>query len=609
MTRQLPFAPYPSINHHGVTGDRRTAALTAADGTIDWMCLPDYDGASVFGALLDAQRGGYWRIGPHVPINGAQSYIDDSPALVTTWGNEFWELELADLMVWPEEQRSRERGQRRVLVRRLRCTLGKVRCSMHLCPRYDFDTAARATSSEGGVVFQLADDRLGLWTSFPVTVDKEQASATMELRNGDELWAVLALDEDPGDWSCEAAKKAFEETIAYWSEWIGGLSYSGLRARRMQRSGLIIHMLGYAPSGAMVAAPTTSLPEQLGGPRNYDYRFAWIRDASLSVAGLALLGDRQTTTRYMDWLAQLKSETEMPLQVAYHVNGNPDIQQRERHDIEGYRRSLPVRLGNRAFDQIQPGSLGYLCDSILIYLKQGGDWKPKYWDLIERVARYIVKHWNEEDNGIWELPKKAHYVSSKVMSWVVLDRAIQIGQRTGHKEEAHVWVKLRDTIHADVLKKGWSERQQTFVQHYGSEAIDASELLIPVMGFLPAKDERVHATVDRIAEGLTIDGLVYRFQPLESPVEGPSPLGEFEGSFLPCSFWLATAHTLAGRIGDAEEVLRRAEKLTSDVGLFAEEADARSNEMLGNFPLLFSQVEYIRAVFALAAAKSASGDG
>lgn len=621
MARLLPFIPYPSINNHGVTGDRRTAALIAADGTIDWMCVPDYDGASIFGVLLDAERGGFWRLGPSVPITGTQGYLEHSPAVRTHWGGQTGELEVIDLMVWPEEQRRPDRARRRVLVRQLRCVSGNVAYAMHLRPRYDFDNEPEIQRVKGGASLSFHDLSLGLWTSFDLQQSEQGIEAAGSLHDGEEAWAVLALGEDPGDWNADKAKHAFEETVHYWNDWQTHLTYQGPRSRRMEHSGLIIHLLGYAPEGSLVASPTTSLPERVGGQHNYDYRFAWVRDASLSIAGLALLGDNETSTRYLDWLATLKSSSEMPLQVVYHISGSRNVHERHRTDITGYRGSLPVRFGNRAVNQVQLGSLGYFCDCALIHLEQGGQWKSTHWELVKRVAEYTARHWREPDSGIWELPQQEQYTSSKVMSWVVLDRALKIAQRTGYagdtghttlaEHTGHAghtaatdpemisWKRQRDAIFEDVMEHGWSEHQQSFVQRYGSEALDGSLLLIPVMGFLPANHPRTRCTVERIVEKLSIDGLVYRFEPLETPVEHQHPMGEFEGSFLPCTFWLATAYALAGHTLDAENILRRVESLTEAVGLFSEEADARNNELLGNYPLLFSQVEYVRAVLAL----------
>ncbi|MBW3633951.1 MAG: glycoside hydrolase family 15 protein, partial [Chloroflexi bacterium] len=393
------------------------------------------------------------------------------------------------------------------------------------------------------------------------------------------------------------------KSIHYWETWTRDLTYTGPRGHRMRRTAQTVHLLSYAPTGSLVAAPTTSLPERIGGDRNYDYRFAWVRDASLSLAILSLLGDRETARRYMDWLANLGSSTDSPLQVVYRVTGGTDLTQQERRDRAGYRESLPVRIGNHAFDQRQLDSLGYLADCALIYLKQGGDWREAYWRLIRTAADYTVANWQLPDSGIWELPGHQHYVSSKVMSWVTLQRAVEIAKRTGHGDEIDAWLTAMDAIHAEVMARGWSDRLGAFTQRYDADTLDAAALLIPVMGFLPAYHPRVVATVEQIAASLTVNGLVHRFIAAETPGHDDLPLGEFEGAFLPCTFWLATTYAMMGRPDDAEAILARVEPIAGDLGLFAEEIDARAGTFLGNSPLLFTHVEYARAVLELAKAR------
>lgn len=403
-----PFIPYPAIRHHAVIGDRRTAALVASDGTIDWLSLPNYDGAPYLGTLLDVDLGGYWRFGPRRLVSGHQEYLDESAVAVTTWTLAHGELELTDFMPWPRERRPREDEPRRIVLRRVRCTRGAVKCAMRLRPRPDFSSAARARTPEGRWLFDDGKHSLGLWTTFPVeALDEldETVGADLRLEQGDEHWAVLALDEPPSAWSVDSAKHALEDTLAYWRDWLGNLSNAcGPYARRMRRSGMAIHLLSFAPDGSLVAAPTTSLPERIGGSRNYDYRFAWVRDASLSVFGLARLGDQQTATRYLDWMAHLKSDSEMPVQVVYRISGETKLDEKKRDDLRGYRVSRPVIIGNRAARQVQPGSLGYLADCALEHLDGGGDWQLEYWQLIARCAEYVATHWREKDNGIWELP-------------------------------------------------------------------------------------------------------------------------------------------------------------------------------------------------------------
>ena len=603
MTEPLPFIPYPLIERHGVIGDRRTAALVAADGTIDWFCLPDYDSPSVFGSLIDAERGGFWRLGPVHPTFGLQRYVTQSAALQTVWETEACALILTDVMLAPEDDRMAGAERRRTIVRHLRCTRGAVSCLSLIQPRRDFVSAVTVRSVEGGVIFEADDLHLGLWSSYPLLTDDDSASTTVHLRSGEAVWTVLSLGQMPNAWTEARAEAALAESVHYWEAWNRHLTYTGPRGDRMRRTAQTVHLLSYAPAGSLVAAPTTSLPERIGGDRNYDYRFAWVRDASLSLAILSLLGDRETARRYMDWLSDLGSATDSPLQVVYRVTGGTDLTQQERDDLAGYRESRPVRIGNHAFGQRQLDSLGYLADCALIYLKQGGAWRDAYWRMIRAAADYTVANWRLPDSGIWELPGEQHYVSSKVMSWVTLERTVEIAKRTGHPDVIDAWLTAMDAIHVEVMARGWSERLGAFTQRYEADTLDAAALLIPVMGFLPADHPRVIATVEQIAASLTIDGLVHRFLAAETPGHDDLPLGEFEGAFLPCTFWLATTYAMMGRPDDAEAILARVEPIAGELGLFAEEVDARAGVFLGNSPLLFSHAEYARAVLELAKAR------
>src|SRR5579859_5427164 len=600
MHERLPFIPYPPIEQHGVIGDRRTAALVAADGTLDWLCLPDYDGESLFASLLDARKGGYWRFGPAIPAPGHQRYLEESAALVTTWAARESELELTDLMAWPQDERPSSTSDSRVVLRRLRCVRGEGACSLLIYPRTNFVRAASVMQVSGGLELRVGGYRLGLWSTQPLQVDATGAHAYFRLRAGEEAWAIITQGEWPEAWSLPRAQSALRETMDYWQHSLDNLSYEGPRRAQARRSAMVLHLLNYAPDGSLVAAPTTSLPERIGGHRNYDYRFAWVRDASLSLAALSLLGDTDTATRYLDWLTGLGSLTDMPLQPMYGLSGGLDLEEHERTDAYGYRGSQPVREGNRAYLQHQRGSLGYLIDCAELHLREGGSWKESYWELIRKVADYMAANWQRPDSGIWELPAEAHYVSSKVLDWVGLDRAIKIAERTGHQRETDGWQRVMRQMYAEVMERGWSERLGAFRQHYDGEGLDASVLLIPVTGFLPSDHPRVISTVKRIEEALMIDGFVYRFQPGETPGYGDVPVGEFEGAFLPCTFWLATTYAMMGRLDDADEILAQAERVAGDVGLFAEEVDARTGHFLGNTPLLFSQMEYVRSIVTLA---------
>ena len=592
---------YPQLAQLGVVGDRRTAAVISADGIVRWLCLPDYDGISVFGSLLDAERGGYWRLGPTATgqdggAAGHQCYVDDNNVLVTTWQSTDGELELTDAMLAPNAWRPSGDEGRRTLLRRLRCKRGSATCIMELMPRDDFAPGLVTSRVTGGLELRVAGFALGLWTSRPVEPASDGITASFALTAGEEFWAILGLADNPAAWNPQVAEEALQATLRHWRELSGRYNYRGPRRDRVIRSALAIELLSFVPTGALVAAATSSLPERIGGDRNYDYRYAWIRDASMAIATLSVLGDVESAERYLSWLSRLGSSTEMPLQVLYRVDGGTGIEERSRDDLAGYRHSPPVRFGNHAYRQRQIDCFGYLADCAVIYLDRGGRWAPEHWRLIRAIADYTVRNWRKPSNGIWERDRRRHFVSSKVMSWTTLKRALEFADRTGESGKFRQWRVAMTEIHADVMERGWSDQLQSFRQHYDADTLDASTLLIPLMGFLPPTHRRVVATVERIEAELMIDGLLHRFRPEHSDL----PMGQFEGAFLPCCFWLAAVYALMGRSEDCQAMLQRTERLTGNSGLFSEEADSGSLLLLGNIPMIFSHAEYARAALQLA---------
>jgi GH15 family glucan-1,4-alpha-glucosidase len=597
-----------------VIGDRRTAALVAADGTIDWYCVPDYDGDSVFGSILDVDRGGFWRFGPEEPTLGIQRYLERTAILLTEWELPSGKLELCDAMPWPDDDRRQGEAQRSI-IRRIRCLSGAASVHFQLAPRCKFhDMELQVEHATGAFSFLSEEHSFTLWTSFPVRKADHSLTATVQIAEGDELWAIFSLATpaiagfSAPTVTASALASLLEETARYWKGWCRDLTVNSNERQQIERSAITVQLLTYAPAGSAVAAVTSSLPERVGGDLNWDYRFAWVRDTSLSLALLALLGKGGEVGRYLDWLSGRKSLVEAPLQVMYHPAGKPELVPFEHQELAGYRGSRPVRFGNRAYTQFQHGSVGFLADCTLIYLENGGSWKDQYWQLIRRIADYTAEVWQRPDCGIWELPEQVHWVESKVMSWVVLDRAIRIAAKTGCSAEAIRWEPVRDAIYREVLLRGWCERTQSFRQHYDNEEVDGALLLIPVMEFLPPDDPKVVATLARVQQELTVNGFVYRFHPETTPgVRNPLPLGEFEGAFFPATFWLATAYAKAGRVDEAAAILDHCQRVAGKPGIFSEEVDVRTNQFLGNIPLLFSQVEYARARLAVLHHRSLRG--
>ena len=469
---------------------------------------------------------------------------------------------------------------------------------LELRPRRTFKGAPKVERRKTGIAFKLGRRVLSSWASFPLEVDATGVSARLALNCGEEAWVVFGLDAQQGDWSIERCRGLHEATNAYWHRWTAQLKHFSFAQKQLQRSAITVHLLAHAPNDAVVAAVTTSLPERIGGDRNYDYRYTWVRDASLSAAFLAIVGATSEVGSYFDWLCKLESEVDAPLQVCYRTDGQTRLALRKQGGVEGYRGSQPVTFGNRAYKQHQLGSLGWFADSALIFLECGGEWKPEYGKLLHRAADYICTAWRQPDSGVWELSAQAQYVASKVMAWVTLDRALRIAERTGEDAPAS-WEQARAAIRAEVLDKGWSEQRRSFLQRYDADALDAATLLIPLMGFLPPDDARVLASIEAIETHLLIDGLVHRFDPTAT-LGGPQlSIERFEGGFLPATFWYAHALAGAGRSDQARAVLQRCEAIAAGPGIFAEEADGRDKTFLGNTPLLLSQVEYGRALLAL----------
>ncbi|HEX3817894.1 MAG TPA: glycoside hydrolase family 15 protein [Chthoniobacterales bacterium] len=590
---------FPPIERHGLIGDRRTGALVAADGTLDWFCAPDFDGTPIFGALLDPEVGGFCRLGPETVALGEQRYLKDTTTLITAWPNDG--VQVSDVMAWPEAKRAPATNAQRVIIRHLQC--GKeTDVAFELRPRRNFDAPSEvAEQTNNGALFRFAEGTLAVWTSFLLETDSLGASARFRGHADDEHWVVVGWNAQPDEWSADRAAQVSEEAQSYWRDWSTKLEIknAGDRTEALRRSALSVQLLSHAKHDSAVAALTTSLPERLGGDRNYDYRYAWVRDASLALALLARMGRVEEVHTYLDWLSALPSTTNAPLQVCYRIDGNPHLEQEKIAGVRGYKDSLPVHRGNRAATQIQLGAMGFFADCARIYVDEGGEWREEFWQLLKRAADFTCEHWREKGNGIWELPEEKHYVSSRVLSWVTLQRAIHIAQKTGHRKATDHWPETAAKIHDEVMEKGWCEEKKSFRQRYGSDALDASALLIPLMEFLPIDHPRVTATLAAIERELVVEGLLHRFDPADTLGGEQLPIGEFEGAFLPCVFWHAHTLAKAGRCDEAEEILDRCEKISGPTGLFAEEIDSRSDTFLGNSPLLFAHVEYVRAVVEL----------
>jgi GH15 family glucan-1,4-alpha-glucosidase len=487
-----------------------------------------------------------------------------------------------------------------VVIRRLRCTRGEVLCRLFVEVQEDFRRHRKIVMHDECHVIFAGKPMLGFWSSVPITVTDQAIQADIRLRAGEEVWCAFGPSESAMDWTEAAATALLHSTIDYWRHWTGKIRYRGPHRDCLLRSAMLVHLLTFAPSGALIASPTTSLPERIGGERNYDYRYTWIRDASLGLQLLARLGLTEDAKRFIDWLADLESESGHPLQVLYAIDGRRGSTVVDHKEIAGYRRSRPVRTGNAAVSMLEIDSFGYLTECVLTYLRHGGEWEPKHWTLVRRLADYTAQHWREPGASIWELKPSRQFLASKIMSVVVLDRATQIAEIIG-ENGGHVlkWRESKEEIFAEIMSLGWSDRLGYFRQYYGADALDASALLIPLMGLLPVHHPRVTSTMERLIENLDINGFLHRFVDTEVGGGETETVGEAEGAFFICTFWLAQLLAQRDETKRAEEILRRAEEIAGELRLFSEAVDARDATFLGNTPLVFSQIEYSRAAIEL----------
>ena len=601
----LFFIPFPPVDKLATVGDRRTAATVAADGTVSWMCLPRFDGTPVFGALLDLQKGGFWRLGPDAREFGTQRYQPGTAVLETRWDGGGATLELTECMLYPDDQRAPGQAGRRVLLRRLRCISGSRRVMHRVEPREDYRLPAAVKVAGEVTTLMLPSMELAIWSSHTLTPTKhgEAVHSMIELREGEALWAILDDPAHVGGWTVGAAETALAKNSQWWRGWSSALRCEGERSEAIRLSAVMVHLLTYAPTGAVLAAPTACLPERIPGNYNYDYRYCWIRDGSLAISLLAELGDTGPAERFLSWVSGLVRQPsddpkQMPLQTLYRIDGGTRVPATKRHDIQGYRSCKPVKFGNDVYQMHELDGFGFLLNCALMVVQNRGTLTDANWSMLRRCVDFIAANWDEKDAGTWELMPFQNFVSTRVMCWVALDRGIKIAKHLGRKPSAR-WAKARVAVHSQVMEQGWNEEIGSFTQRYGDPALDGTELLIPLMGFLPVEHDRVRRTVETIEAVLSINGLVHRFVPMRTEGRPDLPMGDREGAFLMCSFWLAKAWTMLGEPAKAAAVLARTEACCGSTGVFSEAGDSRHNPgLLGNTPLLFSQVEYARALRA-----------
>jgi GH15 family glucan-1,4-alpha-glucosidase len=581
------------IEDYALIGDCQTAALVARDGSIDWLCLPRFDSGACFAALLGTPEHGFWKIAPRTP--GAQvrrRYRDETLVLETELTTPEGTVAIIDFMP--------PRTEAVDLCRIVEGRRGRVPLEMTLRIRFDYGASVPWVRREdGGIVAVAGPDTLRLQSRVPMVGRDFNTVASFEVAEGEQVafrltWSPSHLPAPPPS---IAAVDALADTEAWWRDWAARCTHRGPWSEAVVRSLVTLKALTYQPTGGIVAAPTTSLPEALGGVRNWDYRYCWLRDATFTLLALVGAGYHEEAHDFLDWLLRAAAGAPSQLQVLYGIAGERRVPELELPWLPGYEGSRPVRTGNQAARQLQLDVYGELLDTMHQAWRAGLRLSPSAWALGSAVVQFLETIWDEPDQGIWEVrgPRR-HFTHSKVMAWVALDRAIKAAEQFGLSGPTDRWRGLRARIHAEVCEKGYNAGRGSFVQYYGSDLLDASLLLIPVVGFLPASDPRVAGTIAAIQRELMTDGFVSRYRPIPQ-VDGLPP---GEGTFLLCTFWLADALILQGRRPEAQELFERVLAVRNDVGLLSESYDPRRGRLLGNFPQAFSHLGLINTARNLA---------
>ncbi len=599
-------SPFPPIADYAFLSDCHTGALVAPDGSIDWLCVPRFDAPSVFGTLLDRQAGSF-RFGPFgINVPSARIYEPGTNILLTTWKTPTGWVIVRDALilgprhgvdtVTPHTRPPTDEDGRHFLVRMAICLEGEVEMELTCEPVFDYGRvpASWSVDEEGHRADATgADTTIRLQTDMAVGVEGDWVRARHVLKAGEQLYCSLSWAEGlaaPAD--VDEAAGHLTATATFWRHWLGRARVPDHRWRDpLQRSALAIKGLTYMPTGATVAALTTSLPETPGGERNWDYRYTWLRDSTFTLQALHYLNLDWEADEFMQFVADLEPNADGSLQIMYGIDGRRDLSESTRDDLSGYAGAFPVRVGNGAFDQRQNDVFGAALDSILLHTRRSQRLPRRLWPLVQAQAACATKVWREPDQGIWEArgaPK--HYVSSKLMCWVAMDRAAKLAALRGDNKLQSAWHATAEEIRADILEHGLTAAG-VLRQHYETDALDASNLLAGIFGFLPGDDERLRASVLAIADDLTEDGFVLRYRTGETD----DGLSGKEGSFLICSFWLVSGLAIVGEMQRATDLMEKLLRVASPLGLYAEEFDTSTARHLGNFPQAFSHLALIEA--------------
>ena len=595
---------YKPISDYGLIGDCHSAALVSKDGSVDWCCFPRFDSPAVFSRILDHARGGYFQVAPKGARKTTRRYLPGTNVLETTFHTDAGVAQLTDFMpIHPhcEPEEPMEVGSLQRITRILKCISGSVEFQVDCYPRFDYGTIIPHAVLDGphkGFAHGGASG-LAIYCSAPLEETRDGFRSQGLLRSGERVVAATTYQAGFSHAAPDIGEAEMEnnlaETVRFWQQWAACCTYEGEYRDDVLRSALTLKALTYAPSGAVLAAATTSLPETIGGSRNWDYRYTWIRDAVFALYALSIVGYTDEARAFKDWLEWSTSGRARDLQVMYGLGGERRLTEVELPELDGYRGSRPVRIGNGAYSQFQLDIYGEIMDSAHLYRKYVGEMDTAYWQYLLRVVSFVIDHWREPDEGIWEMRNgRQHFVFSKVMCWVALDRAIKAATALHLPGDVGRWREVRSEIRQEVLSKGYDADRGAFVQSYGSKALDAASLMLPLVGFVPATDPRMRSTISAIERELTSpEGFVYRYSGVNDGLEGT------EGAFTICTFWLADALVLLGQSARARALFDRVRSCANDLGLLSEEIEPQTGAQLGNFPQAFSHMALINTAVQL----------
>lgn len=596
MTMEEEYQP---IENYGVIGDLATAALVSLDGSVDFMCFPHFDSPTIFAALLDAKRGGYFRIAPASgEFKHRQRYFPDTNILLTRFMGENGIADISDFMPL------HHLGHPHSLVRRVKVVRGEIDFEMVCAPKFDYGRAEHTIERKSHHLIFIPKKKnlpsVLFRSSVPLRSDNGEARARFKLRSGQTAFFILEeADGESPSAHPDYVSEAFKETMNYWLSWVAHSKYRGRWREMVNRSALALKLLTSQAHGSIVAAPTFALPEKIGGERNWDYRYTWIRDSSFTLYALMRLGYTEEAQAFMHWIEKRCEEAKeggSPLQVMYRLNGRPELPEKILKSFEGYRKSEPVRIGNAASDQLQLDIYGELMDSIFIYNRHVQPISYEFWTDLARIVEWVGKNWKKPDNGIWEVrggPKQ--FLHSRAMSWLAIDRAMKIAQERSYPAPLVHWLRTRNEIYQSIHDDFWDPKLKSFVQYKGAKTMDAACLLLPMVKFISPVDPRWLATLKAVKKNLVEDSLVYRYLPEEAAPDG---FDGNEGTFSMCSFWYVECLARANDLKQARFIFEKALGYSNHVGLYAEQLGA-CGEHLGNFPQALTHIALISAAWTL----------